>query len=100
MNIIEHFDIVRIINVASRKDRHDETVSEFRRHGFKINTDNIGFFEAIIPEDKGGFPNPGVRGCFLSHLGVLEEADRASAKNVLVLEDDIEFSKKYRNMEA
>jgi hypothetical protein len=94
MNIIEYFDDVRIINVASRKDRYDDTVSEFKHHGLKINTDKVRFFEAVTPKENAGFPNAGVRGCFLSHLGVLEEADRASFKNVLVLEDDIQFSKK------
>jgi len=93
MNIIEHFDSVRIINVALRKDRRTETVSEFRHHGFQINTDKVRFFDAITPKEKDGFPSSGARGCFLSHLGMLEEANRANSKNVLVLEDDIQFSK-------
>jgi len=93
MNFIDHFDCVRIINVASRKDRRDETISEFRRNGFNINTEKVRYFDAIIPKENGGFPSTGVRGCFLSHLRVLEEAINSGSKNILVLEDDIQFSK-------
>lgn len=96
MNFIDHFDGVRIINVASRTDRQSETISEFKHHGFQINTETVQFFKAVTPQDSGGFPTPGVKGCFLSHLGVLEEASSAGAKNVLVLEDDIQFSSKLR----
>lgn len=38
-----------------------------------------------------GFPNPAVRGCYLSHLAVLEEARRDDVGHVLVMEDDIAF---------
>lgn len=94
MNLIDQFDLVRIINVPARKDRRLETVAEFERHGFKINSGKAAFFDAITPSDAKGFSSPGVRGCFLSHLGVLEEAARAKVGNVLVLEDDIQFSRR------
>jgi glycosyl transferase, family 25 len=43
--------------------------------------------------DAAGFPAAGVHGCFLSHLGVLLEAKRRGLRSVLILEDDIAFSK-------
>lgn len=93
MNIIEYFDQTRIINVASRTDRRRGTEAEFQQNNFPINTETTVFFAAITPEDAQGFDNAGVRGCFLSHLGVLKEAEKAAANNVLVLEDDIAFSR-------
>jgi GR25 family glycosyltransferase involved in LPS biosynthesis len=93
MNVIEYFDRVRIINISSRKDRRLETVEEFTRNGFHIDDEKIGFFEAVTPSEGNGFPSVGVRGCFLSHLGVLEEAMRLNLKNILILEDDIQFSR-------
>ena len=93
MNVIEYFDRVRIINISSRKDRRLETVEEFTRNGFHIDDEKIGFFEAVTPSEGNGFPSVGVRGCFLSHLGVLEEAMRLNLKNILIMEDDIQFSR-------
>lgn len=93
MNLIESFDQVRIINMVSRKDRRNETVSEFMRYGFQLNTDKVKFFDAITPNEAQGFPNLGVRGCFLSHLKILEEAKQSKSENILILEDDIQFSK-------
>jgi hypothetical protein len=94
MNMIDYFDRTRIINIPSRKDRRLETVEEFTRHGFHFDERKIGFFEAVTPSEGNGFPSIGARGCFLSHLGVLEEAIRLNLKNILIMEDDIQFSKR------
>ena len=94
MNVIDYFDRARIINIASRKDRRLETEEEFARNGFHIDDEKVGFFKAVTPTEGEGFPSVGVRGCFLSHLGVLEEAMRLDLKNILILEDDIQFSRR------
>ncbi|MBV6821947.1 glycosyltransferase family 25 protein [Pseudomonas sp. PD9R] len=94
MNVIDYFDGARIINISSRKDRRLETEEEFARNGFDIDDEKTGFFEAVTPTEGKGFPSIGVRGCFLSHLGVLEEAMRLNLKNILILEDDIQFSRR------
>lgn len=90
---LDYFSQVRIINMRKRKDRRTETVQEFRRHGLPVDTEQIRFFPAITPSEAEGFPNPGVRGCYLSHLEILEEALHEAAGNVFVLEDDIAFTK-------
>jgi glycosyl transferase, family 25 len=38
-----------------------------------------------------GFPTLGARGCFLSHLGVLEDSIRNGLRSVLIFEDDMNF---------
>lgn len=92
-NIMEFFARVQIINLHSRKDRRQETELEFKRYGFPINTKKVGFFDAICPTSPEGFSHSGVRGCFLSHKKIVEEAEKHGLQNILILEDDICFSK-------
>ena len=92
-NIMDFFDRVQIINLHSRKDRRQETELEFSRYGFPINTDKVSFFNAICPTSPEGFSHVGVRGCFLSHMKIIEEAKKHRLNNILILEDDICFSK-------
>ncbi|HAB02669.1 MAG TPA: LPS biosynthesis glycosyltransferase [Pseudomonas sp.] len=94
MNVIEYFDRTRIINIPARTDRRQETTAEFARHGFALDNEKIGFYAAVQPDAQEGFPSIGARGCFLSHLGILEEAERLNVDNVLILEDDIQFSQR------
>jgi hypothetical protein len=49
------------------------------------------WFPAIDPRTPAGFGRPGTRGCFLSHLAVLNLARNAGYRRVLVLEDDCEL---------
>jgi GR25 family glycosyltransferase involved in LPS biosynthesis len=93
VNIVDYFDQVKIISRVSRKDRRDDTVLEFSKNELPINTNKVSFFDAITPTEANGFPNPGSRGCFLSHMRVLEDANQLSLSNILILEDDIQFSK-------
>jgi glycosyl transferase, family 25 len=93
MNVIDFFDQVRIINMETRSDRKEEIVDEFNKYGFGINNDKTQFFKAITPASPDGFPNIGTRGCYMSHLNVLEEAQKANVRNILILEDDVQFTK-------
>jgi hypothetical protein len=92
-SLIEHFALVRVINTRTRRDRRRETEREFASNGFPLNTSRVAFFDAVMPESADGFPNAGVRGCYLSHLGVLEATQSAGVANVLILEDDIAFAR-------
>lgn len=93
MNIIDFFDRTQIINLASRADRRRETETEFAQLGFPIHTEKVGFFSAICPTAAEGFVNAGVRGCYLSHLKIIEDAQASGVNNVLIMEDDISFAK-------
>lgn len=92
MSFIDYFDQTRIINMASRTDRRRETEEEFLRYQLPINTEKVCFFKAITPDTPDGFPNIGARGCFMSHLTILEAAVKAKANTLFLLEDDIQFS--------
>jgi len=52
----------------------------------------VELFPGIRSGEAAGFPSAAVRGCFLSHLGVLREARRRHLKSVLILEDDVVLS--------
>jgi GR25 family glycosyltransferase involved in LPS biosynthesis len=53
--------------------------------------DRITWYPAIDPRSSGGFRNAGYRGCFLSHLAVLNMAGNAGYETALILEDDCAF---------
>lgn len=90
------FAMVRIINLAHRADRRKAAVATLRGIGAEIDGDRIAFHQATRPADAGAFPTIGTRGCFLSHLGVLQEARAAGVASLLILEDDVALSRSER----
>ena len=85
------FPRVRVINLAHRVDRRREMEAEFAKLGLGFG-DGIRLHVATRCDDAAGFPTIGTRGCFLSHLGVLEAALADDAESVLIVEDDLSFS--------
>jgi len=90
------FDAVYIINLPSRTDRREEMTRELTRVGIDPAAPDIVFFDAVRPADAGGFPSIGTRGCFMSHLGVLKAARDAGHGRILILEDDLNFNRDFR----
>lgn len=85
------FDRVRIISLVSRDDRRRDVINELMRIGLAPGTGRVEFFDAIKPADAGSFPSIGARGCFMSHLSILEEARNDGVGSLLILEDDVAF---------
>ena len=75
-----------VINLQHRADRRMEMQKQLALVGWRAE-----FFSAVRPEDAGGFPSIGARGCFMSHLGVLKQAQRAGVRQLVILEDDLDF---------
>lgn len=90
--VSELFDHVYVINLPERTDRKREISNELGKIGLSFDSPSVQLFLAIRPENKGGFPSIGARGCFMSHLGVLEHAVSAQYKSILILEDDVEWT--------
>jgi hypothetical protein len=84
--------MTRIINLPERRDRRRAVVKELDTLGMQAGRNGVEFFDAIRPADAAGFPSPAVRGCFLSHLEVLREAEVLGHESVLILEDDLSVS--------
>jgi len=91
--LLDTFSRVRIINLRARADRRAEVKAELERLGLAVDGDHIAFHDACRPEDAGNFPSIGARGCFTSHFDILAEAQAAGVPNVLILEDDLDFSR-------
>jgi glycosyl transferase, family 25 len=89
--LLDQFECIYIINLASRADRRTEIEEQLRRIGLSLNSPRVVLFNAVRVNDAEGFPTAGARGCFLSHLGVLEDAANRSLSSVLILEDDVNF---------
>lgn len=94
-HVFEMFDQVRVINLVDRPDRRREMVSELGRLG-PIPCD-FSFYDAHRPTDPGGFASLGARGCFESQLAVLRLARDAGARSLLLLEDDVDWTRGARD---
>lgn len=89
---LEIFDRISIINLPYRADRRREIAQQLARFGLALDRDPVRLFPAVRPTDTGGFPSIGARGCFLSHLGVLQQARADRVRRLLILEDDFDFA--------
>lgn len=89
MNLNEYFDKIYCINLDRRTDRWDECEKIFYKHNLEVerfsavdgNTDNYGL----------GYPYDNELAGAISHLNVIKKAKELNLKNVLILEDDVDF---------
>jgi glycosyl transferase family 25 len=95
MTIHDYFDRLVVINLPERTDRRAAMVEELTRVGI-YPSPKVAFLDAIKPNDGGTFVSRGTHGCFLSHLSALKDARDRGLKSVLVMEDDLTFSPRYR----
>lgn len=89
---LDYFETVYVINLRSRSDRRREMDDELRRIGLALSRPPIQLVEAVKPADAGIFTSIGIRGCFMSHLGILRDARDRGLERVLILEDDVTFT--------
>ncbi|HEY1375850.1 MAG TPA: glycosyltransferase family 25 protein [Gemmataceae bacterium] len=99
MTARDYFDRVYVINLPDRPDRLRAVVRELDRAGLPLAPGRVEVFPAVRPDAAAGFPTPGSRGCFLSHLGVVRAARSAGARNVLIVEDDLAVAPQFRSSE-
>ena len=90
------FDHVRIISLPSRKDRRRSAVAQLAMLDASIDGKALAFQDAVRPADAGDFETVGARGCFLSHLETIKAARQSGAAHLLILEDDVGFSRAER----
>lgn len=85
-------DAIYVINLPARADRRREMDANLRCVGLSLKEEPVVLFDAVRPENEGDFPSIGARGCFLSHLGVLRDAQSKGKNRILILEDDAVFT--------
>ncbi len=79
IELIDLFPRIQCINLARRTDRWQRVQAEFARLGV---ADRIECFEAVERSD-------GPLGCAMSHLSIIEKANRDGLDSLFVFEDDI-----------
>ena len=79
----KHIDKIFYINLDKREDRRQEIESELANFNLIDNSERI---KAIYTPDQG------ILGCTLSHLKAITRAKEHKYKNVLILEDDFQFT--------
>jgi glycosyl transferase family 25 len=99
MRFSEFFDCAYVINLPQRTDRRREIEQELNHAGMPFTPGKVELFAAIRPDSPGPFASIGYRGVFLSHLTVLKQAQAKGLKNVLVMEDDLQLRKDFKQYE-
>jgi hypothetical protein len=94
MRLNDVFEQVRIINLPDRRDRRVQMEAQLKRAGLRAD-----FYPAVRVTDAGDWPSTGARGCFQSHFRILEKALQGGVRNVLVIEDDLDFSAAFKELE-
>jgi glycosyl transferase family 25 len=100
MELTEFFDLTIIINAPHRTDRRIEMREALRRVDWDSDSSKVIWFDAIDPRSAVHFPNPGVRGCFLSHVAALNIAEHRGCRRALILEDDCEFTTDFKERQS
>ena len=80
----------RLISMKSRANRRQRIDASLARYDLSLEKLDIEIFDGLAFDDANGFPNKGVRGCFTSHMMLMQEC-AASGKSMVVMEDDIDF---------
>lgn len=88
------FDKIYCINLDKRPDRWTETQKEFT----KANIENVVRFSAIdgSMDVRTGALSSGELGALKSHLEIIKDAQRNQLSNILIFEDDVEFSNTFQ----
>jgi glycosyl transferase, family 25 len=90
--LLDRFERVRVINLASRRDRLRDVTAQLARLGLAPGDGRVERFDACRFDEPGAFPTRGTRGCFHSHLEVVREAARGGVASLLIVEDDLDFA--------
>ena len=81
-----------VINLPFRADRRSEFAAQLHRFGLSFDHPQVRIFDAVRPDAPDEFPSIGARGCFLSHLGILRAAVATGQDQILICEDDLDFT--------
>ena len=91
-NPFDFFDRIYCINLKERTDKWQQCLEEFSRLNIQdkvIKFDAIKFTGELPPQYR--WFNIRALGCTASHRQIIKICNRDNVKNVLVLEDDVEF---------
>jgi GR25 family glycosyltransferase involved in LPS biosynthesis len=98
-NMKDYFDKIFCINLDRRKDRWEETVQELKKWGVFEGINRISAVDGNKIKNTTKLKN-GELGLLETHLKILRNAKTKKYKNILLIEDDIEFTKEIQNLES
>lgn len=90
VDLFAGFGSRRLISMKSRANRRQRIDASLARYDLSLEKLGVEIFDGLVFEEANGFPSKGVRGCFTSHMTLMQEC-AASGKSMLVMEDDIDF---------
>lgn len=93
-----YFDQIYVINLPYRKDRLQEVEAQLSKVGLSLSHERVTLFPAARPDNPGSFTSIGARGCYMSHLGVLKDAQQKAYSKILILEDDADISDSFLSL--
>jgi GR25 family glycosyltransferase involved in LPS biosynthesis len=101
MSLKNYFDKVFCINLEKRKDRWSETVTELKKWDLFSGVNRfLGIDGSKLTYDNKKFRvNSGELGLLKTHIKILQLAKNKKYKNILILEDDIEFTEEIKNLD-
>ena len=90
IDLLKYFDAAYLVNLFRRPDRLQETQDEFEKWGIV----GVQRIEAVDGSTLPPHQNisAGALGLYYTHLNIIRHAKQQGFKNVLLLEDDIEFT--------
>lgn len=95
MNLKNYFDKIYCINLDRREDRWNETLTELGKWGL---ADSVSRYSAVDGNTLiNDTPiNNGELGILTTHINIINESKEKKYINILILEDDIEFTEKIK----
>lgn len=90
---MDFFERAYAINLPHRTDRRQHIIRELEKAGMPLSANKVEIFPGIQPTQAKNFLSVGMLGCFLSHLTILKQAKKDGLANVLIMEDDLFFTK-------
>lgn len=97
--IKDYFDKIFCINLDRRKDRWEETVTELKVWGQFDGVNRISAVDGNKIKNNSSPINNGELGLLETHLKLIRNAKEKKYKNILLIEDDIEFTEEINNLE-
>lgn len=89
MLLNEFFDAILVINLDRRPDRLKKAIDQLNMHA--IEADKASAYDGHLMYPNSDRKTAGQLGCMMSHLECIRYAQKNKLRNVLILEDDVEF---------
>lgn len=89
MKLNDFFDEILVINLDKRQDRLDKVCRQFAKHDLSVSRAQA--YDGRVMYPKLDPKTAGQLGCMKSHLECIRYAKSKNLRNILILEDDVEF---------